>query len=87
MLNESEKFLFEECGKEYASLLGSRIHIDSVHKGLKNHICHLCGKNFGRRDEDWNENANDENDEDEDEDDEDDEDEGDDVNDDDEESQ
>ena len=47
--NESGKFSCDECGKEYASLPGLRVHIDVVHKGLKNHICHLCGQSFGRR--------------------------------------
>ena len=48
-LNESGKYACEECGKEYASLPGLRVHIDVVHRGLKNHICHLCGQSFGRR--------------------------------------
>ena len=47
--NENGKFSCEECGKEYASLPGLRVHVDVVHKGLKNHICHLCGQSFGRR--------------------------------------
>ena len=47
--NEKGKFSCEECEKEYASLPGLRVHIDVVHRGLKNHICHLCGQSFGRR--------------------------------------
>ena len=48
-LNANRKFPCQDCGKEYASLPGLRVHIDVVHKGLKNHICHLCGQSFGRR--------------------------------------
>ena len=47
--NENGKFPCQDCGKEYANLPGLRVHIDVVHKGLKNHICHLCGQSFGRR--------------------------------------
>ena len=28
---------------------GLRVHIDLVHKGLKNHTCPICGQSFGRR--------------------------------------
>jgi len=47
--NESGKFQCQDCGKEYANLPGLRVHVDVVHRGLKNHNCHLCGQSFGRR--------------------------------------
>ena len=47
--NGNGRISCDECGKEYASLPGLRVHIDVVHKGLKNHTCQICGQSFGRR--------------------------------------
>ena len=39
----------DECGRDYSSRSGLNAHIDAMHKGLKNFICNLCDRSFGRR--------------------------------------
>ena len=37
------------CHKEMSKNVNMKEHIDTVHKGLKNHSCEICGKKFGRQ--------------------------------------
>jgi len=41
-------FTCETCGKEYKSKVSLESHIDTIHKGLRNFDCDICGKLFTR---------------------------------------
>ena len=44
---ENENFENEETIKtEEIDPLDEKVHVNSVHEGLKNHNCEICGKNF-----------------------------------------
>lgn len=50
-LPDEEKFAFEceFCGKKMVNKWSLKYHITTIHEGLKNHFCHLCGRGFGNK--------------------------------------
>ena len=48
-IHQGIKYPCHICQKGLSSLAEVKTHIETVHEGIRKHICEHCGKKFGRR--------------------------------------